>query len=78
MRKVLSASLAGTALLALSSSLASGSDIHPSDASWRCGYTTCGRDRHVVVGSSAGRRDRGCGLVFYPQADDPLGKANRS
>ena len=55
-----------------------GSDIHPSNASWRCGYTTCGRDCHVVVGSSAGRRDRGCGLVFYPQANDPLGKANRS
>ena len=37
-----------------------------------------GRDCHLVVGSSAGRRDRGCGLVFYPQANDPLGKANRS
>ena len=43
MRKVLSASLAGTALLAFSILVGSGSDTHPSDASRRCDYTACGR-----------------------------------
>ena len=60
---------AGTLIL-----VGSGSDTHPSDASRRCDSTGCGRACHLVVGSSAGRRDRGCDLVLFTQADELIGR----
>ena len=74
MRDVLSASLAGTALLSLSSSL-----VWPRQPQQRLLAMHPQRlwvHRHVVVGSAC-HRDRCCGLVFHPQADDTIGEANR-
>jgi len=72
MRKVLSASLAGTALLAFSSLLVLAQTPTPATPPGDATTQPAGGLAALVVGSSAGRRDRGCGLVFYPQANEPV------